>query len=84
MRQQDFISQTRAVSNRLIDAVNEARALRREWDALNYGETITEEAFTGDNAGLTIDDLAAFFTSMDAVEDLLVAQFHAPNYYKLR
>jgi hypothetical protein len=82
-RQSDFISATRAVSNRLIDAVNEARALRREWDSLDYGNTITEEAFTGDNAELDIDAIAAFFTSIDALEAVL-AQGHATNLYALR
>lgn len=82
-RQSDFISQTRAVSNRLIDAVNEARALRREWDSLDYGNTITPEHFVGENAELDKNDIAAFFTAMEGVEQFL-ATGAATSYYRLR
>jgi hypothetical protein len=82
-RQSDFISATRAVSNRLIDAVNEARALRREWDAMDYGSTLTDDAFAGEHAGLTTANLADFFSAMETVEQFL-ATGAATNYYRLR
>ncbi len=82
-RHQDFISQTRATSNRLIDAVNEARALRREWDAMDYGTTLPETAFGGENTGMSVADIAAFFTAMETVEAFL-ATGAATSYYRLR
>lgn len=81
----EFVSKVRDTSSRLIDAVNDMRSLRREWDALDYGNTLEESLFTdqGGHAGIARADIGNMFAAMEQVEDLL-ANGGTSVFYKLR
>jgi len=56
----------------LWDALNDLKALQREWTALDYMNTLSEDAFQGENAGLDASAIAAIvFTTTDALLALL-------------
>lgn len=50
-RHQDYISQVRASNDKIWDAINDLVSLQREWNALDYGNNLSEGE--GENAGIT-------------------------------
>jgi plastocyanin domain-containing protein len=72
-RPSDFVTEVRQVSTALLQTVNGLDALRREWDGLDYLNTITGEGgFEGSNSDVDVDDIAAVIgTTLDAINELL-------------
>ena len=79
MRPADYVTEVRIATRKLWSALNELKALQREWTALDYMNTLSEDAFQGENAGLDAAAIAAIvFTTTDAVLALL-AEGHDTN-----
>lgn len=79
----DFITKTRQATTSLIEANAELNVLLSEWNALDLINEITDEDFTGDNAGLTTAELAAVIGTTLSAINALMAQGHATNLYKI-
>jgi hypothetical protein len=80
-RQQDFYTLARGHSKAIWDAINGLVALQREWNALDYGNTL--EPGAGANVGLTDTEVGAVvFDSANAFVAVLGAG-HATNMAKL-
>ncbi len=76
-RQQDFISITRATNEQIWDGINTLVAMQREWQALDYGNTL--EDGEGGNAGYTALEVGAVvFDTANAMVAVLAAG-HATN-----
>jgi hypothetical protein len=76
-RHQDYISAVRAANRQIWDGVNELKALQREWQALDYGTTLSDGE--GANEGYTKAEIGAVtFATTDALSALLDAG-HATN-----
>lgn len=83
-RKSDFISLYRMHASRLLDEVAALEALRQEWDALDYGNSLNQEAdFVGENVEITKAQLADAVTSVGTISNLL-GQGHRTNLYKIR
>lgn len=81
MREQDFISEARSANRAIWDGINALIALQREWNALDYGNTL--DPGTGENEGLTAVEVGAVvFDTANAMTTLL-GQGHATNMAKL-
>ncbi len=80
-RQQDFISNARTVNKQIWDGINALVAMQREWNALDYGNTLEDGA--GSNDGYTADEVGAVvFDTANAMVAVLAAG-HATNMSKL-
>lgn len=74
MRQADYVTEVRIATRKLWGALNDLKMLQREWTALDYMNTLSEDAFQGENAGLDASAIAAIvFTTTDALLTLLAA-----------
>jgi len=83
-RPSDFVSQTRDLATTLLQTINGLDALRKEWDGMNYLDTLPPEAFEGANSDVTKDEIAAVIgTTLDALNALL-DEGHATNLYNVR
>ena len=81
MRPQDYISVVRQNNKQLWDALNNLVALQREYNALDYGNTL--EDGEGDNTGITKAEVGAVvFDTANALAAVLAAG-HATNMAKL-
>jgi hypothetical protein len=80
-RQQNYINLVRNANARVWEGINELIALQREYNALDYGNTLLDG--TGDNAGITRSEVGAVvFDTANALVALL-ATGHATNMAKL-
>ena len=80
-REQDFYTLARQNNKAIWDALNEFAALHREWNALDYGNTL--EPGAGANDGLTKTEIGAVvFDTTNAMLAVLSAG-HATNMAKL-
>lgn len=80
-RQQDYYTAARQNNQAIWNALNNLVALQREWNALDYGNTL--EPGTGANAGLTDTEVGAVvFDTANAFVAVLAAG-HATNMAKL-
>lgn len=80
-READFISKTRAANRKVWEGINELVSLQREWNALDYGNTL--DPGTGENEGITnVEVGAVVFDSANALVTTLNAG-HATNMAKL-
>jgi hypothetical protein len=80
-REQDFITEARQAARDLWNALNKLEALQKEYNALDYGNTL--EAGTNENAGLTKTEIGAVaFDTANAFVTLLGAG-HATNIAKV-
>lgn len=80
-RESDYITQVRALTRDLWEAINGLQALQREWTALDYGTTLDDGV--NENAGIVRADVGAVvFDTTDAISDLLDTG-HATNLAKL-
>jgi hypothetical protein len=83
-RQSDWISLVRQQSTTLIETVDALNALRSEYDALDYGNTLTDDDFAGANEDVTIAEIQAVIgTTLDALNALLQAG-HGTNLMTIR
>lgn len=57
-------------------------AARRQWDALDYLNSLPPEAFEGTNSDLDLAEMTAAVSSMEAINGFVVAG-HATNLYEL-
>lgn len=80
-REQDFITLARQANTAIWNAINDLVALQREWNALDYGNTL--EPGAGANDGLTKTEIGAVvFDTANAFVAVLAAG-HATNMAKL-
>lgn len=71
-REQDYISEVRALNRQVWDGINGLKALQREWNALDYGTTLDNGE--GDNTGISGADVGAVvFATTDAFITVLDA-----------
>jgi hypothetical protein len=84
-RENDHITEIRMAATELINALNHGHAMRAEWDARGYADSeVLGDVFTGSNADVTHEEIAAFIgTTLDALEALM-AQGHATNTQAVR
>jgi hypothetical protein len=78
----NHINNVRTASQKLIEAINNIKMLKLEWDALGLSEAIGEGDFTDSNSGLTVTDISGIYTTMAAIETLY-SSGHNTNLYKL-
>jgi hypothetical protein len=80
-RQQDFITIARQKNKAIWDGINDLIALQREYNALDYGNTLGDGE--GDNGGVTKAEVGAVvFDTANALVAVLAAG-HATNMAKL-
>ena len=80
-RQADYISEARAANRQVWDGINALKALQREYNALDYGNTLPDGS--GENDGITKAEVGAVvFDTANALVTLLDAG-HATNMAKL-
>ena len=80
-RQSDYISEARAANRKVWDGINALKSLQREYNALDYGNTLPDGA--GENAGISKAEVGAvIFDTANALVALLDTG-HATNMAKL-
>lgn len=80
-----FINRYRQQVGELVAAIDRLRALRREYDVLNYDTGLVDGDFTGDNADLVAQQFHDGVGSIAALDNLLETQpTHAANLYRLK
>lgn len=80
-RQADYISEARAANRQVWDGINALKALQREYNALDYGNTLPDGS--GENDGITKAEVGAVvFDTANALVALLDTG-HATNMAKL-
>lgn len=80
-REQDFITLARQYNRQVWDGINALAALQREWNALDYGNTLDNGE--GENLGVTKAMVGAVvFDTADAMVTLL-GTGHATNMARL-
>ena len=80
-RQSDYISEARAANRKVWDGINALKSLQREYNALDYGNTLPDGA--GENAGISKAEVGAVvFDTANALVTLLDTG-HATNMAKL-
>lgn len=81
MRGSDFITEARQHARKLWDAVNALEALQKEYNALDYGNTLADGV--GDNEGYTkLEVGSVVFDTANAIRTVLNSG-HATNVAKL-
>ena len=80
-REQDFITLARQQNKAIWDGINALVAMQREWNALDYGNTLADGL--GENADYTAAEVGAVvFDTANAFVAVLAAG-HATNMAKL-
>jgi len=80
-RQADYITEARQAARALWDAILKLEALQSEWNALDYGTTLSDGE--GENSGYTKTEVGAVvFDTANAMRGVLNAG-HATNVAKL-
>ena len=80
-REQNYITEARQLNKQVWDGINGLVALQREWQALDYGNTLDEGE--GENTGITGAEVGAVvFDTANALVAVL-NQGHATNLAKL-
>lgn len=82
-KQRNFVSRTIEAVDQFMIAYEELQEIRTEYDALDYGNTLTAAAFAGENQHVDLVDLVAVITSQAAIETTLAAG-HRTNLLKVR
>lgn len=81
-RESDYITEARQANRELWNAINTLVALQREWNALDYGNTLDD--FQGENADLTKEQVGAvIFDTANAIVSNVLSAGHATNMAKL-
>lgn len=81
MRDQDYISEARAVAKSIWEAKAKLDQLKAEWVALDYANDLADG--TDANAGYTAQDVSAVVNTTNAALDSLLSSGHATNLAKL-
>lgn len=76
-KESNFISRYRQGVETILANIEELNQLTKEALILNYGASITDEDFEGENDHITRAKLLAAVTTMTAVEAFLVANANA-------
>jgi hypothetical protein len=79
----DFITRYRQTTTSWLTALEDLLALKSQYDALDLGNSLTEEDFAGANSDISKDDLVAAVGSVDAM-NALFQQGHDTNLYRLK
>lgn len=79
----DFVTRYRQVTTNWLTALEDLNALREQYDALDYGNTLPPEAFEGANADLTKEQLVAAVGSVEAINAVFETG-HNSNLYRLK
>ena len=79
----DFVSRYRASVTAWLTALEDLLALKSQYDALDLGNTLTEEDFIGANADIDLAQLVAAVGSVEAI-DAVFQQGHDTNLYALK
>ena len=80
-RQSDYISEARAANRKVWDGINALKSLQREYNALDYGNTLPDGS--GENEGISKAEVGAvIFDTANALVSLLDTG-HATNMAKL-
>lgn len=78
------ITRIRQATTKLIEAIEELEAMKKNWIYLDLGNVLTVDDFINQHEGLTVADLTAVGgTTLDAIEALLAAG-HGTNLYKIK
>ena len=73
-RQSGFVTEARQAARMLWQAHQTLEKLQKEWNALDYDHTLTEEAFGGENAPITAQNVSdVVFTTANAIRAVLDA-----------
>lgn len=79
----EYVGQVRTQATNLLITLSKLRDLRKEWDACDLGNAITNDMIGGENDGITIAEITAVIgTSYEAFEALLTT--HATNLYTIK
>lgn len=78
----DWISKYRVQVTSWLTALNALLALREQWDALDYSNSLTAEDFAGGNSDIDLAKLTAAVSSIEAL-NATFAQGHNTNLYAL-
>lgn len=81
MNKQAFIDRVLAAANTTMGANEEAGNVAAQYTALDMGNTLTDEDFTG--RSVTKAELVAMIVSLEAISSL-IATGHATNLYKAK
>ena len=77
-RGQDYITEARAANKAAWNAINTLVAMQREWNALDYGNTLPDGE--GGNDGVTAAEVGAVvFDTANAMVTNVLATGHATN-----
>lgn len=83
-RQQDFYTNVRQANASIWDGLNQFAALRKEWTARDFTNTLEEPDEGTRNAGIEKEDLqAVLFTTGNAIDTFLAEGFHLTGMAKL-
>ena len=84
-QKQAYINAARNAATELWRAQTTLQQLQDEWNALDYGNTIVEADFTGDNAGLVASQIGAVvFDTSNAIQTQVFAAGHATNVARIK
>lgn len=79
-RKSDYITLAREAARNLWEAQQTLLTLQAEWNAQDYGNTMTVDDFEGDNAGLTTAQIGAVvFDTANAIKTSVLDIGHATN-----
>jgi hypothetical protein len=82
-RKSAYITETRELARNLWQAINGLEALQKEWNALDYTNTLTADDFEGANSDLqTLEVSSVVFDTTNALRSVL-DQGHATNLAQL-
>ena len=79
----NFINDVRRVSTRLLRIIEEAVALGRMSTQLDTGNTIGDADFTGNNEGITDEEMDNALGSLAAINAFISDNQHDDNLYKM-
>ena len=78
-----FVTRYRQVTTNWLTALEDLNAMREQYDALDYGNTLPPEAFEGANADITKEQLVAAVGSVEALNSTFESG-HNSNMYLLK
>lgn len=82
VREQDYITEVRAAAAKVWEGINDLKAMQREWNALDYGTTLSNGT-GGHNEGILAADIGSVvFATANAISTVLDAG-HATNIAKI-
>lgn len=81
-KKNNFVSRLVAQVDAFLDDYGELLQLRDEYDALDYGNQISQDDLQGTNADISPAEITAVFTSVAAVKAVMDAG-HKTNLYRI-